>query len=109
MKLKLNSATKQIAIHRIEALFKMAEKTFHDNPSLAQSYINIARKLAMAASVRMPKKFRHRICKNCKTFIIPFQSCRVRVKNRREPHIVITCLNCGHHTRIPIKKREKNK
>jgi RNase P subunit RPR2 len=36
-------------------------------------------------------------------------NCRVRIQQRREPHVVITCFNCGGYTRIPLRKREERK
>jgi ribonuclease P protein subunit RPR2 len=37
---------------------------------------------------------------------LPGTNCRVRIKQRRQPHIVITCLNCGHQKRIPLALKE---
>jgi ribonuclease P protein subunit RPR2 len=45
------------------------------------------------------------ICRHCKSFIYPGVNSRVRVQQRREPHMVITCLVCGKITRIPLKSR----
>jgi ribonuclease P protein subunit RPR2 len=103
----MDSSTKRIAIQRIHALFSLAKETFHEDPSLAQRYVDTARRIAMAARVRLPKKYRHQVCRYCKSFILPGVNCRVRVKQRREPHVVITCLNCGKQTRLPIKKKEE--
>jgi ribonuclease P protein subunit RPR2 len=47
------------------------------------------------------------ICKRCKSFIYPDVNCRVRLQQSREPHVVITCLICGKHTRIMLKPRKK--
>jgi len=68
---------------------------FDRNPSLAQRYVDIARKVAMAARIRLPKEYRRMVCRHCKSFILPGVNCRVRIKQRREPHVVVTCLNCG--------------
>jgi ribonuclease P protein subunit RPR2 len=34
-------------------------------------------------------------------------NCRVRIKQKREPHVVVTCLSCGHKTRILLKKKKE--
>ena len=105
----MDPTTKRIAMQRIRTLFHLARETVHEDPALAQRYVDIARKVAMAAKVRLPKEYRSQICRHCKSFILPGVNCRVRIKQRREPHIVITCLNCGKQMRIPLKRKEKSR
>ena len=106
----MNSTTKQIAEQRIRVLFQQAESVHKANPELSSRYIETARKIAMAARIRLPVQNKRRICKNCNTLLVPGDNCRVRIKQKREPHVVITCLNCGCKTRILLrKKREKIK
>jgi ribonuclease P protein subunit RPR2 len=103
---RVNDNTRSIARQRVQTLFGLAEETVDQDPVLAQRYVNIARRIAMAAKIRLPTQYRHQICRHCKSFILPGVNCRVRVKQLREPHVVITCLNCGKQTRIPLSKRE---
>jgi len=103
----MDTATKRIAMQRVQTLFRLAKETFHEDPSLAQRYVDMARKIAMAAKVRLPKEYRRQVCRYCKGFILPGVNCRVRIKQRREPHLVITCLNCGKQMRIPLRKRKE--
>lgn len=103
----MDSTTKHIAKQRIQTLFRLAKETFHEDPALAQRYIRIARKIAMATRIRLPKDYQLQVCRNCKSFILPGVNCRVRTQQRREPHVVITCLNCGKQMRIPLKKRKE--
>jgi len=98
---------KSIARQRVQTLFVMAEESLRRDPATAQQYAKIARKIAMAAKIRLPKQHRNQICRHCKSFIMPGLNCRTRLRQRREPHIVITCLNCGKQTRIPISKRRE--
>jgi len=100
------SNTKRIATQRIHKLFHLAKETFKEDPLLAQRYVDMARRIAMAARIHLPTEYRRQICKHCKSFILPGVNCRVRIKQRREPHVVITCLNCGKQTRIPLKRRK---
>jgi ribonuclease P protein subunit RPR2 len=101
------SATKLIAMQRIERLFSLARETLNEDPSLAQHYVDVARKIAMAARVHLPKEYRCQICKHCKSYILPGVNCRVRIKQQRGPHVVITCFKCGKQTRIPLGKKVK--
>ena len=103
----MDASTKQIARQRIQTLFQLAKETFHEDPALAQRYVDLARKIAMAAKIRLPKEYRHQVCRHCKSFILHGVNSRVRIKQRREPHMVITCLNCGKKMRIPLKAKEE--
>jgi ribonuclease P protein subunit RPR2 len=101
--------TKRIAMERVHILFRLAKEAIHEEPRLAQRYAEIARRIAMRAKVRLPVEYRRLICRRCKSFIYPGVNCRVRIQQRREPHVVITCFNCGGYTRIPLRKREERK
>jgi ribonuclease P protein subunit RPR2 len=106
----LNTETKQIARQRIQTLFNLAREIVHEDPVLAQRYVDTARKIAMAAKIRLTDGYRSQVCKHCIGFMLPGVSCRVRLQQRREPHVVITCLKCGGQTRIPlVQRREKVK
>ncbi len=98
---------RQIAIQRIRTLFSLAKKVIHEDPKLAQRYVEIARKIAMRTKLRLPREYRRMICRHCKSFILPGVNCRVRIQQKREPHVVITCLTCGKHMRIPLKNRRR--
>jgi len=100
------SVTKQIAISRVHTLFRLAKENIHKDPELAQHYVRVARKIAMAMRLRLPKEYRRLLCRHCKSFILPGVNCRVRIQQKRESHIVITCFNCGKYSRIPLKSRK---
>ena len=103
------SSIKQIARQRIQILFAEAEKIGRSNSELATQYVKSARRIAMAAKIRLPMEFRRRTCKNCNALLVSGINCRVRVKQKREPHVVITCLNCGNQTRILLGKKKEQK
>ena len=100
---------KQIARQRIQILFKQAKQVCKTDPQLAMQYIKSARKIAMAARIRLPVEFRRETCRNCDALLVQGYNCRVRVKQKREPHLVITCLNCGNQTRILLSKKKEPK
>jgi ribonuclease P protein subunit RPR2 len=99
---------KQIARQRIQILFEQAKQVYKTNPGLAMQYVKSARRIAMAAKIRLAVEFRRQTCKNCNALLIVGSNCRVRVKQKREPHVVITCLNCGNQTRILLKTRKEH-
>ncbi|MGQ9539199.1 MAG: ribonuclease P protein component 4 [Candidatus Bathycorpusculaceae bacterium] len=105
----MDAAVKHIAKQRIQTLFRLAIEVYHEDPCLAQRYVDLARRVAMAARIRLPTEYRRMICRHCKRFILPGVSCRVRIKQLRESHVVITCLNCGKPMRIPLKRKRGRK
>ncbi len=101
------TSTKQIALQRVHTLFSLAKEVAREDPQLAQRYVQIARRVAMRTRLRLPHEYRSLICRKCKSFILPGVNCRIRIQQRREPHMVITCLSCGGHTRIPLRGRKQ--
>ena len=101
------NTTRRIALQRIHILFRLAKKTIHEDPQLAQRYVKVARKIAMATKLRLPREYRQLVCRHCKSFILPGVNSRVRIQQRREPHMVVTCFNCGKHSRIPLRSRKE--
>jgi ribonuclease P protein subunit RPR2 len=99
------TSIRHIARQRIEILFAQAKKISRSNPKFAAEYVGSARRIAMAARIGLPLEFRRRTCRKCNSLFVHGVNCRVRVKQKREPHVVVTCLNCGNQTRILLKKK----
>ena len=89
-------------------LFEQAGTVRKTSPELSSRYVATARKIAMAAKIRLPVKYKRQICKNCNSLLVAGDNCRVRVRQKREPHLTITCLSCGHKTRLPLRKKKEN-
>jgi ribonuclease P protein subunit RPR2 len=103
----MKSVARQIAKQRIAVLFHQAKKVYRDDPQLSSRYVERARKIAMAAKLRLPTVYKRQICKNCNMLLVQGDNCRVRIKQKRESHVVITCLNCGYQTRILLRKKKE--
>lgn len=101
------TSVKHIAKQRIQILFEQAKQVGKTNPQLAVQYIKSARRIAMAAKIRLPVEFKRETCKNCNALLVQGHNCRVRIKQKREPHVVVTCLNCGNQTRILLRKKKE--
>jgi len=99
---------KQIAQQRIDTLFTQADAVAKNNPVLAAEYVKNAQKIAMSARFPLPPKYKRRICKHCGTLFIAGFNCSTRIQQKREPHVVVKCLNCGYHLRIPIRKKKES-
>lgn len=96
---------RQIAKERIEILMEKALETMKEDSKLAQRYVELARKIGMRYRVRIPKKWKMFICRGCKRLMIPGATCRIRIQRKREPHVTLTCLMCGHVKRYLTKKK----
>jgi ribonuclease P protein subunit RPR2 len=100
----MEASTRRIARQRIRTLFSLANEIVDDDSVLAQRYVYLAKRIAMAARLHLPEKYRRQVCPHCKSFIYPGVNCRVRIRQKREPHVVITCMNCGKIMRMPLRK-----
>ena len=109
LKKALKSEREPIARQRIQILFKEAEKISKSDPALASRYVKTARRVGMAAKIHLPTEFKRQTCKNCYAFFVHGVNCRVRIKQKREPHVVVTCLNCGYQTRMLLGKKEQKR
>jgi len=98
--------TTKIAQQRIRTLFQQAEETYPQDPTLAQRYIDLARKIAMRTRIHLPQDLRRRVCSQCKSYLVPGKTSRTRIRQRREPHVATTCLKCGHIHRLSLRKKE---
>lgn len=91
----------KIASERIEILMQRAEEAFAKDKKRANRYAELARKIGMRYNVRLPKKWKRRICRKCSAFLKPGSNCRVRIYKGR---VIITCLECKNVVRIPTKE-----
>ncbi|MBP1910929.1 ribonuclease P protein component 4 [Thermococcus stetteri] len=98
---------KKIARERVETLFTLAERVFPYSQELANRYVEIALEVQQKAKIRLPRKWKRRYCKRCHSFLVPGVNARVRLRDRPYPHVVITCLNCGHIMRYPYLREKK--
>lgn len=100
---------KKIALERIDVLFNLAERVFAYDKGLANRYVEIALAVQQKAKVRMPRKWKRRYCKKCHSFLVPGVNARVRLRQKRMPHVVIKCLECGHIMRYPYLREKKER
>ncbi|USS41423.1 ribonuclease P protein component 4 [Thermococcus aggregans] len=109
IKRKEQREKKKIALERINILFSLAERVFPYDKELANRYVEIALAVQQKAKVRMPRKWKRRYCKKCHSFLVPGVNARVRLRQKRMPHVVIQCLECGHIMRYPYLREKKER
>jgi ribonuclease P protein subunit RPR2 len=94
-----------IGRERIERLFSLAQKEFSKNPQRSQSYVQLARKIAMRYNIRLPPELKRQYCKKCYKYLKPSINSRVRT-NPKQRAVTVTCLECGHIMRYPYRKEK---
>ena len=94
---------KEIALERINTLFKEASGVFKEDKKLANRYVKLARELAMKFKVRIPSHLKRRFCKHCYSYLMPGENLRVRT---REGKVIYYCLECKKFMRIPTRKKK---
>ncbi|MGP8068899.1 MAG: ribonuclease P protein component 4 [Candidatus Bathyarchaeia archaeon] len=101
--------TREIARERIEILFNHAQRTFPKNRTLANRYIELARRIGMKAGVRLTREQKLRLCKGCGSLLVPGVNCRVRTRSEFGTIVLITCLDCGTKKRYPTVRERLSK
>jgi ribonuclease P protein subunit RPR2 len=97
--------TRMIALQRIETLYRIAQETVQSNPDRAKRYVDLMRRIAQRTRTHLPLEVRRGICRNCNTVQIQGFNSHTRLKQRREPHIAVTCHICGNVTRLPTRDK----
>ena len=93
-------SVKPIALERVKKLFKEAQAIFKEDPKRADRYVQMARKIAMKANLKIPNTLQKRFCKHCYKFLVPGTNCRVRTK---EGKVIYYCQNCKKYMRFVLK------
>ncbi len=95
---------KDLALQRIDRLMEEAEKIYHIAPDLSHRYASLALKIAKRARIKIPIKYKLRICRKCGSYLRLGDTLRIRIRTKQSKHITITCLRCGYVRRIPLTK-----
>lgn len=97
---------RNIAQERMLLLYQSLDRLAIGQSELIQRYADLSRKIAMKSRTKLPRKWRYRICRGCKSVLQPGKNCRVRTRTRREKHVSVTCLKCGRITRYSISVKK---
>ena len=89
----------EIARERIRILFKQAEAIFLKNPTRANRYVELARKIAMKVNIRLTKPQKRKFCSHCYTYLKTGTNARIRTRDKK---LIIYCQKCKKYTRIPL-------
>ena len=99
----MKNSKKEIAMKRMEILFNNALSNAKNNPGLAQRQAEIAKKISLKFKIKMPFEISSSFCKNCKKFIAPGITSKIRLGSKPKS-IRITCSYCNHTYRKIISQ-----
>tara|TARA_Y100000310_G_scaffold345827_1_gene470695 strand:+ start:6483 stop:6782 length:300 start_codon:yes stop_codon:yes gene_type:complete len=97
MKRRNKQKEKKIAEERIDILFSEAA----ENPSYADRYVAMARKLAMKINLSLPRKYQRQFCKHCYKYLRFGVNATRRTKNGK---LITYCKSCKKYSRIALAK-----
>ncbi len=103
---KKPSSNISTAKDHIASLLDQAKEVAKDNPSLANRYVTLARKVAMKFKVRMTPAQKRLFCPHCYRFLLPGTTSRVRIHGSK---LIYSCLNCRKFWRKPLKQSPKGR
>ncbi|MBN1156534.1 ribonuclease P [Candidatus Woesearchaeota archaeon] len=87
----------ELAAKAVEKYFRAAERFFRDDKEIANNCVKEARKVAMKFKVRIPSKYKRRMCKKCLSYLVPGVNCRTRLKNK---NVITYCFNCKNVMKV---------
>lgn len=97
-------AERDVALGRVRRLMALAYAASPEDPSRADRYVGLARRIAMRYQVSLPRELRRRVCRGCDGLLVPGRSARVRVAHGR---VTVTCLRCAAVKRYPYTRPPK--
>ncbi|MGA6991514.1 MAG: RNase P subunit [Nitrososphaeraceae archaeon] len=86
----------ETAKERIDILIDNALYYSKIDDELSDDQARLAKKIAMRVRTRLPYSIKQLFCKQCKEFIIPGKSSRIRLGRSNTRCIRISCYRCGH-------------
>lgn len=65
-----------------------------ENIEMSRFYASTMKAVAEKVVFKLDPSIKRTTCKHCHALLIPGVTARVRVRRKRERHIVVTCLDC---------------
>ncbi|XP_062508665.1 ribonuclease P protein subunit p21-like [Corticium candelabrum] len=82
---------------RMNYLYQAAHFALHhfsQNADLARFYCSTMKSVAKKSVLRMDFRIKRTLCKRCSSLLVSGKTATVRVKGRRQCHVVVTCRHC---------------
>ncbi|EDO29170.1 predicted protein [Nematostella vectensis] len=96
--------------NRLNFLYQAACATIASNPrntGLARFYASTMKTIGERLVLKLDPSIKRTVCKHCCALMVPGVTSKVRIRARRERHVVETCLSCGVVKRYLARKDYK--
>ena len=94
-------------MERIRILFSLAwEAASEGDLEFADYYVDLAYKIGMRVNTPLPKDLKALACRNCRCFLQPGVTSRVRLDSERN-RVDVKCLRCGGYMHYPYVKEKR--
>ncbi|KAK2169877.1 hypothetical protein LSH36_6g05074 [Paralvinella palmiformis] len=83
---------------RVNFLYQAAHAALIASPrdlTLTRTYVQSLKAVAEKSVLRLDPSLKRNLCKKCYMLLVPGITCTVRVKSKRQKHVVVRCLDCG--------------
>ena len=97
---------RKAACAMLKKLFSEAESVCKTDISLADRYVEIARRIAMKMKVKIPSELKRRFCNRCYKYLVPGRNCRVRLHNSK---VISFCESCRKYNKFGYINEQKQK
>jgi RNase P subunit RPR2 len=92
--------TKDDAAAVVKLLTESSVRLAGTDMELAREQAALARRVMLRFNIRPDASLKRFTCHGCKSLLVPGVNARVRLGHGKETTIRITCLDCGHVSRI---------
>ena len=100
---------RDLAIQRMKWLFRLGVEAARENRiDLARRYGELIRLISQRTRIKIPKRIKRWICKNCNSIMVPGITARIRIRRDGAAlRVVTTCLACGYIHRYEFVERKR--
>jgi len=106
---KQNLAQKDL-YERINYLYQAARTMLEHNtkqPQVSCFYGHVLSNVAARGVLKLDPSIKRTICKACNAVLIPGLTSSVRIRGKRQKHLVITCIQCKTLKRFVCNSKHK--
>lgn len=94
---KKGLSEKQEACHKLNFLHQASHAVLAINPdnvAMSRYYASTMKEIARKLVYKLDPSIKRKICKYCHVVLVPGVTATVRLRRKREKHIVVKCLCC---------------
>lgn len=96
---------KKAALENVNAMFSEANNQSIKHIDISNKLVKSALQILMKFRLKLPKEYKNRFCKNCKTYFVYGVNCRVRTRNGK---LIYFCFECKRFIRKNITPNKIN-